>query len=115
MPVWNTKPVSEQPQITLIQWSVIETELHERHFCGYCIENGEGRVSSAIQTFDPKTRRGVTRSGRCYALEGPSGMHPDAAYVWSVWAQVNNVKRAVDVSEQLLGSNNGKAQRSQKP
>lgn len=104
MTVWNTRPVSEQPHVTLIQWSILETEKQERHFCGYCVENAEGRVSSAIRTFDPAIMRGITRSGRCYALDGPPGFNLAAAYVWDVWCRVNRVKRARDVTDEIVRS-----------
>lgn len=102
MPIWKTQPVSEQPELTLIRWSVLERETGERHFVGYCIENQEGRVSSAIRAFDADTFFGVTDSGRTYQLYGPAGRDLDALYVWSLWAVVNGVKTTRDVSHELL-------------
>lgn len=52
MPIWRATPVTLQPEATLIRWRVFETERHERHFAGYCVESGRGRVSSAIVSFD---------------------------------------------------------------
>ncbi len=64
MRIWKVLEVTEQPSITLVRWRILETDRGERHFMGYCKENREGRVSSAIQGYDPNTRRGVTLSGR---------------------------------------------------
>ncbi|MGN8134603.1 hypothetical protein ACTJLC_07735 [Paraburkholderia sp. 22099] len=43
-----------------------------------------GRVTTFIVKFDPKTRRGVTRSGRIYELVGDSGVDAAANYLWAV-------------------------------
>jgi hypothetical protein len=64
MPIWTTRPVDAQPSLTLVRWRIFQSERNELHFVGYCPENYEGRVSSAIQNFDPVTQRGVTQSGR---------------------------------------------------
>jgi hypothetical protein len=111
MPIWKTPPVSVQPELTLIRWSVFETETGERHFVGYCIENREGRVSSAICAFDPKRFCGVTQSGRAYKLSGPAGKDPDALYVWSRWKVANGVKSTRDVSDELLRARRAKETR----
>jgi hypothetical protein len=101
MPVWKAKPVSQQPEVTLVRWSVIETDKAERHFVGYCLEDRWGRVSSAIRQFDQKTLCGVTQSGRVYKLSGPSGYDPDATYVWERWSAINGVRSAHDVSPEI--------------
>ena len=55
MPIWKTRTIAEVPEITLVEWRVYETELGERHFVGYNLTESEGRVSSAIQSFDRDT------------------------------------------------------------
>lgn len=102
MSIWKTKSVSQQPEVTLVHWSVMETERHERHFVGYCKENQEGRVSSRIESFDVKAMRGITQSGRVYQLSGPPGYAPDAEHVWFMWARLNRVKTARNVSCELI-------------
>jgi hypothetical protein len=102
MPVWSVASVGEKPEITLCRWKVIETERLERHFVGLSVASNTGRVSSAIQSFDPETRTGVTRSGRRYVLLGAPGDDPDGMHTWAVWARVNDVKEETDVSSEYL-------------
>jgi hypothetical protein len=102
MSIYKPQPVSQQPHVTLIRWSVIEVDDKERHFVGRCLESDDGRVSSAIESFDAKAMRGVTRSGRVYQLEGPDAFDLDAAYVWQWWCEVNAVKTTRDVSKEIL-------------
>lgn len=99
--IWETSPVTEVPEINLRSWRVIEIEDGTRHFIGYNETEGEGRVSSAIKTFDKKTMRGLTRSGRVYQLVGSAGFNGDAMYVWNRWKQINKVEVEKDVSEEL--------------
>lgn len=99
--IWRTQPVTDQPSLTLESWSVRQLPGGDRHFVGWCIENGEGRVSSAITEFDAQTRRGRTGSGRVYQLAGPPGRDPDADYVWRRWLEINELTEWVDVSGEL--------------
>lgn len=107
MPIWTVKPVTEQPSVTLIRWSVFRTHKGSWHLVGFCEENQEGRVSSAVETIDPETSRAVTRSGRVYQLLGPPGPDISALYVWEIWARAKDwsytdVTDAVEAS--LLGN-----------
>lgn len=104
MPAWEVRTISAQPGITLVRWRVFETELKERHFAGYCPETHKGRVSSAVQSFDPTTRLAVTRSGRVYELVGPPSQDLDALYVWGVWSGKNNVESYTDVTARIDAS-----------
>ncbi|MBA1146685.1 hypothetical protein H0Z60_06395 [Ectothiorhodospiraceae bacterium WFHF3C12] len=101
MPIWETEPVSRQPTLTLRPWRVMQLPDGDRHLLGYCVENGEGRVSSAIRSFDPE--RGVveTRTGRAYVLKGLPGSNLDAEYVWRAWLRVNELEKAKDVSAEV--------------
>jgi len=100
--IWKTEPVASQPRLRLASWRIMRTERGEIHFIGYAVDNHEGRVSTAIQSLDLAARTGVTRSGRLYELIGKPGHDPDADYVWAMWARVNGVKRAEDVTAELL-------------
>ncbi|CAJ0716603.1 hypothetical protein LMG6871_01849 [Ralstonia edaphis] len=93
-------PVCLQPSATLVRWRVFETERGERHFAGYCIESGHGRVTSAIMSFDPQTAIGLSSSGRAYQLRGESGFDDDADYVWVLWSLYNKVEWSKDVSHE---------------
>ena len=90
--VWQTPSVSDQPSITLVRWSVMETQFGERHFVGYNLDDREGRVSTSIQAFDTVLAQGITKSGRIYHLLGPPGYDSDGAWVWSHWVQARKIK-----------------------
>lgn len=102
MPVWKVDSIDVQPVIELRCWRVYETERGERHFVGQSIASATGRVSSAIQKFDPESRTGITRSGRQYVLQGGPGYDADAMHVWSVWSMVNAVIEAKNVTAEYL-------------
>lgn len=102
MAVWEVASVEEQPSLTLLSWRVVEIEAGTRHFMGYCPENQEGRVSTAIVSFDPATGKGITVSGRVYQLLGYPGADRDADYVWHTWCRVNSVTSFVDVTDEVV-------------
>lgn len=102
MSIWKTKPVDDQPSLTLVRWRIFRSDRDENHFVGYCEENLEGRVSSAIQQFDPLTMRGVTQSGRVYELSGAPGFDSDALYVWDTWLRINRVPFCTDITDEVL-------------
>lgn len=102
MSIWRTTSIQEVPEIQLRNWQIMETERGERHFIGYNITEGAGRVSSAIQEFDIKNRRGITNSGRIYELLGDPGNNLDAEYVWNRWKVINTVIIEKNVTEEFL-------------
>ena len=104
--VWTCAPVSERPEIILSDWQVFEVKLpglpeRTRHFAGQNITDHEGRTSSAINTIDPATGRGITGSGRIYQLRGRPGFTSDGRYVWSRWKSINSVTDVVDVTSEI--------------
>ena len=99
--VWKARPVTAQPSLTLVQWQVLQLPGGARHFSGWALENRDGRASSAIQTFDAASLRGITRSERVYQLQGPPGWHEDGDYVWRSWARINGQPEWVDVSAEV--------------
>jgi hypothetical protein len=102
MPIWKTAPVNDEPGISLLQWSVLETHDGTRHFVGADERDLTGRVSSEVVTFDRLTLRGQTRSGRIYQLIGQPGWSSNAEYVWKCWRKVNSVTSYTDITKQLL-------------
>ena len=76
-------------------------EEKSRHIVGYNLTEQEGRVSSAIQHFDPETSVCTTRKGRKYRLVKDYHCDPnnDAMYVWDFWQRLNKiVEPPVDVT-----------------
>ena len=102
MPIWRTIPVTDQPELELVRWRIIELPDQSRHFSGYCTQNAEGRMSSRILEFDPDSLKGVTQSGRIYQLVGDPGFDPDAQYVLSVWCHTFGVSDVKDVTDEAL-------------
>lgn len=88
MPVWKPESIDREPEVSLRDWIVYEIN-DTRHFVGYNIHEGSGRVSSPIIKFDREKMTGVTRSGRVYHLIGESNYNADAAYTWQQWCRIN--------------------------
>jgi hypothetical protein len=108
MTVWMVDPVADFPHITLRHWAAFKVPLDGEdkpwtlHLAGYAMQTDQGQVCSAVQRFDPKTARCVTKSGRIYSLDGePAGLSGDAAYVWERWKRVAGISLERDLSEQL--------------
>ena len=102
MPVWGIGSIEEEPQVEIIAWRIMQTEKGTRHFVGCDPRDRSGRVSSAIQEFDPVARVGRTRSGRVYQLRGDSGFNANAEYVWGRWCEYNRVVTSEDVTASAL-------------
>ena len=80
--VHKVPSVKKQPEVTLIRWQV--TRFKEGDcLVGYHVEWAEGRVSTPVVNFDPKTRQCMTASGRRYQLVGEPGFDPDGNYVFN--------------------------------
>ncbi|WP_341326832.1 hypothetical protein [Methylotuvimicrobium sp. KM2] len=68
------------------------------HVVGLNRATGRGRVSTAIEAFDPATMTLSTRSGRHYHLVGQPGLHVFAEYVWQYWRALNQAVHERDVT-----------------
>lgn len=89
MYVWSATPIDEAPELRLARWSVREVlPRWTRHLVGFNLTEDEGRVSSALTAYDPRSRRAVTESGRMYELVGRPGHDSDAEYVWRAWLRL---------------------------
>ena len=82
----------EDPCIFIARWTVVETELGERHLVGDNLATGLGRVSSAICQYDPVTKQFVTRSGRLYRVTDRGQVSREAWFAWEAWASFNGVR-----------------------
>ena len=96
--------VDAQPLLTLERWRVYETNRGDRHFVGYCVETHDGRVTTAILSFNASTKTGVTTSGRRYLLKGWPCFDSDAEHVWSFYTSQNEITETRDVSLEYLSS-----------
>lgn len=104
--VWNVESIEDQPDVTICAWSIREAKYADgstsRHIVG--AETGrfaQGRVSSAIHAIDLGKKTIITKSGRCYSLEGSPGYDIDAAHVWGMWKKINNVVSNTDVTNDI--------------
>jgi hypothetical protein len=102
LPVWRTKPVSDEPEISLIEWRIFQLDDGSRHFVGARPHSLGGRISSAIVEIDCSSRTGVTRTGRRYVLLGAPGFDKDAEYTWQAWLKLNDVDSVRDVTFELF-------------
>ena len=101
MSLYVDTDVDECPEITLECWSIREVNGGNRHFVGSNIIYQDGRVSTPIVSFDPRTRLGVTSSGRLYRLLGRAGINKDAEYVWNRVLSIWEISSWTDVTQQL--------------
>jgi hypothetical protein len=108
MTVWTIAPVELRPDVTLESWAVFEVPLNgpdqpwTRHLAGYSLEDGQGQVCSAVESFDPATGQCVTRSGRVYRLRGRPGLGQDAEYVWRRWKRIASITEERDVTKEVF-------------
>ncbi|MDR7007029.1 hypothetical protein J2W46_003944 [Paraburkholderia strydomiana] len=102
MPVWSVAGISAQPELSISEWQILETQLGSRHFVGTDVRDYTVRVSTAIQQFDSTVLRGVTSSGRVYQLVGPRGFSADGQYIWERWCAVNGITSYIDVTTDVL-------------
>ena len=101
MPVFESASVDECPEIMLSLWSIRESSDGRRFFVGRDEDEGLGRVSTAIQSFDPQTRVGISLSGRRYVLVGRGGWYRDGEYIWNLVVKGWELGRWTDITPQL--------------
>lgn len=99
----------------LAQWRVYECKIKgraepARHLNGRNLQYSEGRVSSAVQSWEltDKGIRCVTKSGNVYMLVGHPGHNRDAEYVFGVWRHSNSAKDLNDVTDEYYDYEQGK-------
>lgn len=99
------RPDISEKTVKLTNWAIYEVEsefLHStRHFVG-TVSNGDGRVSSPIQSFDYKNMSGITRSGKEYVLIGYPGSGDAFTYVFSNWCVMNQITSMIDVTKEYI-------------
>jgi hypothetical protein len=106
MSLYTVAPVLQAPEETIIRWSVFAATFADastsQHLVGVIPRNQHGRVTSAIQAFDPIKMEIITRSGRLYFLSGEPGQDSNADYVWQSWCLSNQVKSVRDVTHEYI-------------
>jgi Cdc6-like AAA superfamily ATPase len=94
-----------EEEVLIVRWSVKEIRCRDasettQHLIGYIPDQGIGRVTTAIQSFDRATMRLKTDSGHIYHLVGQPGMDADAEYIWAQWKDANGVSEDIDITGQ---------------
>ncbi|REG49640.1 hypothetical protein B0G80_6038 [Paraburkholderia sp. BL6669N2] len=89
-------------EVSLERWSIREADCGTRHFVGFDLAHHDGRVSTPIMSFDPKTRTGTTASGSIYRLVGRAGRDRDAEYVWGRAARGWGIAQWTDITPSLV-------------
>lgn len=95
--------VEAQPQVTLTRWGIVNSPSGELYFVGHCVERGSSCFSTAVQLFDPTSRKGITLSGRVYHLAGVHGLDAEGLYLLEVIRACNEVAYT-DVTAKMLTS-----------
>jgi hypothetical protein len=93
--------VDAHPVVTLVRWGIRETSSGRQYFVGYCLENREYRVSTAIESFNRRTGIGVTASGRRYLLVGSPCIDREARLTWQELAVPRGIGESKDVSTEF--------------
>jgi hypothetical protein len=99
--LWHVPAVDAQAEVTLIRWRVIEVPQGERFLVGYCVERGEGRVSTSLLGVDVSQMVCNTASGRVYQLEGEPGVDPDGDFVWRAAMRARKIESWTDMSSDI--------------
>ena len=104
---WRIESILREPTKTLDAWAVYECPFDgleapwTRHLIGFRLEGCKGQVSSPVESFDPVSRRAVTRSGQVYELGVGPGLNADAFFLWNVWLHTNRLQDVRDVSDEV--------------
>lgn len=105
MTIWTMPGVDLQPVVTLIRWRVLlicqGPATGARHLCGFNIENGAGRCSTAITSIDRENMHCTTQSGRLYVLKGRPSFDRDGDYVWQI---ASRGIATIDVTDDIFGT-----------
>ena len=83
MAIWIPADVTDEPIIDLNQWAIYEFVDGARIAVG-TRNDGTGRVSSPIVTFDKEFMQVVTESGRVYRLHN-RGMSSNGSYTFNMY------------------------------
>jgi len=67
--------------LTIWRWCVFRSSDGEMRLVGWCVEEGQGRVSGPILSFDPATSICTTAS-HVYRLDGEPAVDLTAALLW---------------------------------
>jgi len=97
--LWAVPSVVDDPCISLTGWTIVETDRGKYHLVGNSVATGLGRVSSAIERYDPVLVQFVTSSGRVYRVANKGLVSSDAWYAWEAWASFNGVRSWREVTD----------------
>jgi hypothetical protein len=99
---WSLPPVPRDPFVVLVKWRILEVLPQKtRLFVGLKADDKSVRVSSAIESFDVRSRRGFTRSGRLYEVVGAPMQSKAAQSSWVQWCRDNEVEAFIDVTDNV--------------
>ncbi|MFL9900021.1 hypothetical protein PQR71_18010 [Paraburkholderia fungorum] len=101
MTIYHVSANGDGEEIFLERWSIRESNIGGRHFVGFDVNEQDGRASTPIVSFDPKTRVGITSTGRQYHLLGKAGFDKDGEYVWNWAVKAWNIEGWKDVTAEL--------------
>jgi predicted nucleotidyltransferase len=104
---WNAKHARFEPEETLSCWRVVKisficSDEKTQHAVGWLSRAGASCITSAIQSFDPKTRCTRTQSGRSFFLQGIPGLKWETAWALTPWYRKHSVDHAVEVRTPYL-------------
>lgn len=104
---WISTPFSQEPRLVLVRWRAWEVQVPTYdapswHLVGYMEDEGCAKVSSAIAFVHIDTEEVTTKTGRTYALNGPSSIDADAAHLWEEWRRQHGAIVLREVTTDIL-------------
>jgi hypothetical protein len=105
MPIQPISLTTVEPYVCLSRWRIFETDDGLKRLVGYDSVD-QGRVSSALVTFNQRTMHVLSSDGLAYRLLGEPGNFWDVIDTWDIWFHTitHGEGGAVkDVTEQMRG------------
>ncbi|MDR7269305.1 hypothetical protein J2X20_001934 [Pelomonas saccharophila] len=104
---WISTPFSQEPRIVLVRWRAWEVQVPSYdaptwHLVGYIEHEHCAKVSSAVAFVHIDTEEVTTKTGRTYALSGPSSIDADAAHLWDSWRKLHGAIVLREVTTDIL-------------
>jgi hypothetical protein len=109
---WGSVPnVVMQPFTLMCRWSVYQAQFADGTLSCHLVGTvkDEARVTTAVHSICPNTKRVVTESGRIYQLDRDFGNNFQADYLFKAWSKENGVVKVFNKTQHLVSTLEKKA------
>lgn len=81
------KSVADEPEVTVTRWGLVRHNGIDYRITGIRADDGRGRMSTPVVSYDHAAKTAVTESGRVYRLHGTPDYAMAAGIVYAfAWA-----------------------------